>query len=322
MGIRIESWVDMTQWKGTDYYWNTSKFPLSKKFGRDGPAAVIAASLTKLVTLPLDQLVNVIHVNQLKPDNKLNVFEHMFRPNAGGFGSVFQNYGTALTRYVPTNLIALALNENLQIRWTRPVADRPDSTEFAVRSVLAAVLTGLVTQAIIHPLDMARIGLIPDMAKMRMYPGTKDVVEKWYISHGYKGIYRALGCSLVGAAIYRAVYFGGFTVVKSRRLHELNKTSDPKQVTLPLLETYIIAQIVSTSGGLLTHPIDVVRRRLIYQFYPYNAFHYNNSIECVKDVVRYQGVGAFFRDLHVPVLRSVGAAVLLTMFDCFKANYS
>jgi solute carrier family 25 (adenine nucleotide translocator) protein 4/5/6/31 len=89
----------------------------------------------------------------------------------------------------------------------------------------------------------------------RLYRGTFDCLRTTYLTEGVRGVYAGLAISLTGAILFRAMFMGGYDIIKS--LYDL----EHRGVGVRLL----VAQGVTTVTGTLCYPIDTVKRRMMVQ---------------------------------------------------------
>ena len=80
-----------------------------------------------------------------------------------------------------------------------------------------------------------------------------DVYVKTIKSDGIQGLYRGFVISCVGIFIYRGMYFGLYDSIKPIVL------GDNASVFL----SFILGWIVTVTAGLMSYPIDTVRRRMM-----------------------------------------------------------
>jgi solute carrier family 25 (adenine nucleotide translocator) protein 4/5/6/31 len=80
-----------------------------------------------------------------------------------------------------------------------------------------------------------------------------DCVGKIYKSDGFGGLYQGFGISVLGIIVYRACYFGGYDTAKKSIINDDSH----------LLFKFFVAQCVTGLSGLVSYPLDTVRRRLM-----------------------------------------------------------
>jgi len=131
----------------------------------------------------------------------------------------------------------------------------------------------------VYPLDFARTRLAVDVGKGtdREFNGLIDCIMKNFKSDGVMGLYRGFGISVVGIIMYRACYFGGFDSGKAKLF------KDPKNANIILM--WLFAQVVTVVSGIMSYPLDTVRRRLMMQSGRADKM-YNGTVDCFKVIMR------------------------------------
>ena len=71
------------------------------------------------------------------------------------------------------------------------------------------------------------------------------------------GLYQGFGVSVIGIIMYRGVYFGSYDTAKQTIF------------TLPgmgnVFAKFCVAQVITASAGIVSYPLDTVRRRMMMQ---------------------------------------------------------
>ena len=129
-------------------------------------------------------------------------------------------------------------------------------------------------------------------------------------SDGPIGLYRGFGISVIGIVIYRAAYFGMYDTGKAVLF------ADPKKVGF--LVNWAFAQFVTVSAGILSYPLDTVRRRLMMQSGRKDIL-YRGTIDCFRVILRDEGAKAFFKGSASNVIRGTGGALVLVFYDKIQA---
>lgn len=71
---------------------------------------------------------------------------------------------------------------------------------------------------------------------------------------------------------------------------------------------------VTAVAGLMSYPLDTVRRRLMMQSGRKDKL-YNGTIDCFKQIAEKEGSKAFFKGAGSNVLRGMGGSLVLVMYD-------
>ncbi|KAJ8405786.1 hypothetical protein AAFF_G00312230 [Aldrovandia affinis] len=144
----------------------------------------------------------------------------------------------------------------------------------------------------------------------REFSGLGNCLKKIYKSDGLKGLYQGFNVSVQGIIIYRAAYFGVYDTAKGM-------LPDPKNTHIVV--SWMIAQSVTAVAGLTSYPFDTVRRRMMMQSGRKGAdIMYSGTIDCWKKIARDEGGKAFFKGAWSNVLRGMGGAFVLVLYDEMK----
>ena len=108
---------------------------------------------------------------------------------------------------------------------------------------------------------------------------------------------------------------------------------DPSKA--PIWMAFAFGFAAETIAGLVAYPIDtgltstedfflipiLVRRRLMMQSgVPVEERFYNGTIDCTKKIMQKEGGAAFFKGAGSNVLRGLGGAIVLAVYDEFKKH--
>lgn len=110
--------------------------------------------------------------------------------------------------------------------------------------------------------------------------------------------------------VHRGLYFGGFDTIKEIM-------SKKSELDVPLLKRWAVAQAVTTSAGLLSYPLDTVRRRMMMQSGLERPM-YRSTLDCWRKIYNTEGLSSFYRGALSNIFRSTGAAAVLVLYDEVK----
>lgn len=82
-----------------------------------------------------------------------------------------------------------------------------------------------------------------------------DCLTKIYKSDGYIGLYQGFNISVIGIIAYRAAYFGIYDTGKIMLFKD--------EKTAPFILKFLFAMNVTAVAGLVSYPLDTVRRRMM-----------------------------------------------------------
>lgn len=81
-----------------------------------------------------------------------------------------------------------------------------------------------------------------------------------------------------------------------------------------------VFQAVTTFAGITSYPFDTVRRRMMMQSGRGKGdIMYKNTLDCWVKIFKNEGGTAFFKGAFSNVLRGTGGALVLVLYDEFKA---
>uniref|UniRef100_A0A287D4U2 ADP/ATP translocase n=1 Tax=Ictidomys tridecemlineatus TaxID=43179 RepID=A0A287D4U2_ICTTR len=158
-----------------------------------------------------------------------------------------------------------------------------------------------------------RTRLAADVGKSgaeREFKGLGDCLVKITKSDGLRGLYQGFNVSVQGIIIYRAAYFGVYDTAKGM-------LPDPKNTHIVI--SWMIAQTVTAVAGVVSYPFDTVRRRMMMQSGRKTAdIMYTGTVDCWRKIFRDEGGKAFFKGAWSNVLRGMGGAFVLVLYDELK----
>ncbi|KAL0327488.1 UNVERIFIED_CONTAM: putative ADP,ATP carrier protein [Sesamum angustifolium] len=228
-----------------------------------------------------------------------------------GILSLWRGNGSSVIRYYPS----VALNFSLKDLYRNIL--RSNSQEGAFLSgpsanFIAGSAAGCTTLIIIYPLDIAHTRLAADIGRTeaRQFRGIRHFLSTIHKKDGIRGIYRGLPASLQGMVVHRGLYFGGFDTIKEIMSRE-------SESDVALWKRWVAAQAVTTAAGLLSYPLDTVRRRMMMQSGLEKPM-YHSTLDCWRKIYQIEGFTSFYRGAMSNIFRSTGAAAVLVLYDEIK----
>jgi len=215
-------------------------------------------------------------------------------------------------RYFPTQALNFAFKDQIKIAFK---ASKKDSQAVTFgKNVASGGVAGALSLTFVYSLDFARTRLASDnkAAKKggeRQFNGLIDVYRKTIATDGASGLYRGFVISCVGIVVYRGFYFGLYDTLKPILLGE----------NAGLGVSFILGYGVTVSSGLLSYPIDTIRRRMMMT--SGEAVKYKGSVDCFRQVMANEGFGALMKGAGANILRGMAGAGVLAGFDKFQQWY-
>nr|GMD45878.1 probable ADP,ATP carrier protein At5g56450 [Ipomoea batatas] len=228
-----------------------------------------------------------------------------------GFLSLWRGNGSSVIRYYPS----VALNFSLKDLCRNILHSNFKEGHFLAgpsANFIAGAGAGCTTLVIIYPLDIAHTRLAADLGRSdaRQFRGICHFLRTIHEKEGIRGVYRGLPASLQGMIVHRGLYFGGFDTIK-------DMMSEKSKPDVALWKRWLVAQGVTTSAGLISYPLDTVRRRMMMQSGLEKPM-YRNTFDCWKKIYKTEGAASFYRGALSNIFRSTGAAAVLVLYDEVK----
>lgn len=213
-------------------------------------------------------------------------------------------------RYFPTQALNFAFKDQIKAAF-KTSKDASYGTKLFY-NILSGGLAGSMSLTFVYSLDYARTRLANDAKGKggeRQFNGLVDVYKKTLASDGIQGLYRGFVISCVGIFIYRGLYFGLYDTLKPMLLGD----------NAGLGASFLLGWAVTVSSGLVSYPIDTVRRRMMMTSGA--AVKYKNSMDCAGQILKNEGFMSMMKGAGANVLRGVAGAGVLAGFDEVKKIY-
>uniref|UniRef100_A0A671R9X6 ADP/ATP translocase n=1 Tax=Sinocyclocheilus anshuiensis TaxID=1608454 RepID=A0A671R9X6_9TELE len=133
-----------------------------------------------------------------------------------------------------------------------------------------------------------------------------DIGKGIFKSDGIKGLYLGFNVSVQGIIIYSLLWCLRYSMLP-----------DPKITHIVI--SWMIAQTVTAVAGIISYPFDTVRRRMMMQSGRKGAdIMYKGTVDCWRKITKDEGPKAFFKGAWSNVLRGMGGAFVLVLYNEIK----
>jgi len=302
----------------------TKRVPQSKAvaFAQDFAIGGVSGAIAKTCTAPIERVKLIIQTQDANPRIRSGEIPR-YTGIANCFSRVRSEQGTAafwrgnltnVIRYVPTQAFNFAFKDSIKALFPR-YDSKKDFGKFFMVQLASGGLAGAGSLTVVYPLDYARTRLAADVGTgKRDFKGLSDCLVKTAKGPGgFMSLYNGYGVSVIGIIPYRGVYFGLYDTLK-----ELNPYKKDLGI-MGLLSKFACAQSTAIAAGYASYPFDTVRRRLQMQSEkPKDQWVYKNTLNCFAKVVKDEGLPALFKGAGANALRTVGAALVLVLYDSIK----
>merc|ERR1712072_1151800 len=227
-----------------------------------------------------------------------------------GVGAFWRGNLANVIRYFPTQALNFAFKGTIKTMFAVP-KDASTVTKFAT-NIASGGCAGSLSLMFVYSLDYARTRLANDAKSKggeRQFNGLIDVYRKTLKSDGIGGLYRGFVISCVGIFIYSGAYFGLYDSLKPIVLGE----------DASAFMSFFLGWAVTIVSGLLSYPIDTVRRRMMMTSGA--AVKYNSSLDCAQQVIKNEGFMSLMKGAGANILRGVAGAGVLAGSDVVKKAY-
>jgi solute carrier family 25 (adenine nucleotide translocator) protein 4/5/6/31 len=249
----------------------------------------------------------------IKPEDRYNGIGDCFRRvlSEQGFSSFWRGNLANVIRYFPTQALNFAFKDFYKTIFN-PYNQKTDPGMFFVGNCMSGGAAGATSLSVVYPLDFARTRLAADVGSggEREFGGLIDCLTKILAKDGPQGLYRGFGISVVGIIAYRAAYFGMFDTGKPMFFPDAKNAN--------VFAMWMFAQIVTVSAGILSYPLDTVRRRLMMDSGRAEKM-YNGTLHCFSKIAADEGPRAFFKGSLSNVIRGTGGALVLVFYSKIEA---
>jgi solute carrier family 25 (adenine nucleotide translocator) protein 4/5/6/31 len=298
---------------------NTSFTDKLVALGKDWLTGGIAAAISKTTVAPIERVKLLLQTQDANPrimsgeipryTGVVNCFSRVAKEQ--GIGSLWRGNMANVIRYFPTQAFNFAFKDTIKKIFPKTDIKKEFLKALGV-NIASGGLAGAGSLLIVYPLDLARTRLAADVGGAdgkREFNGLGDCLSKIAKRGGPMALYQGFGVSVQGIIVYRGAYFGLYDSAKNLLLGEGSNAT--------FLYKFAIAQVVTTVSGIISYPFDTVRRRLMMQSGGEKI--YNGTLDCWRKIARDEGTGAFFKGAFSNVLRGLGGALVLVLYDEIKA---
>jgi len=287
----------------------------AENFALSGVAAVIsktAAAPIERVKLLVQNQTEMIKAGRLdRPYNGVIDCTARTLKNEGFLPFWRGNLANCI-RYFPTQALNFAFKDKV-----KALFDPKRTDSYAVnfgKNIASGGAAGAMSLLFVYSLDYARTRLANDTKSIkkggeRQFNGLIDVYKKTLKSDGIQGLYRGFVISCVGIIVYRGCYFGFYDTLNPILL------GDNSSLAL----SFALGYGVTVTSGLLSYPIDTIRRRMMMT--SGQAMKYKGSIDCGLQILKTEGFMSLMKGAGANILRGVAGAGVLSGLDKFKEVY-
>lgn len=288
-----------------------------KSFFTDFMIGGVSAAVSKTLVAPIERVKLLLQVQDasqsIKPEDRYNGIGDCFSRviKEQGFASLWRGNLANVVRYFPTQALNFAFKDFYK-KIFNPYNPKEQPGMFFIGNCASGGAAGATSLSVVYPLDFARTRLAADVGSGgdREFNGLVDCLQKIFAKDGPSGLYRGFGISVIGIVAYRASYFGMFDTGKAILF--------PDAKAANVLAMWAYAQFVTVTAGVISYPLDTVRRRLMMDSGRAEKM-YNGTMHCFAKIAKDEGPRAFFKGSLSNVIRGTGGALVLVFYSKIEA---
>jgi solute carrier family 25 (adenine nucleotide translocator) protein 4/5/6/31 len=286
-------------------------------FALDFMLGGISAAISKTLVAPIERVKLLLQTQDANVKMQSGAvkkytgigdcFARVFKEE--GVGAFWRGNLANVIRYFPTQALNFAFKDTFK-KYLNPYSSKTQPGLFFMGNLLSGGAAGAASLLFVYPLDFARTRLAADVGKgagERQFQGLADCLKKIVKVDGLKGLYQGFVVSVYGIFVYRACYFGGYDTLK--KMVMTDKTS--------FFTKFLIAQVVTSSSGLVSYPLDTIRRRLMMQS-GRGEILYTGTIDCTKKIFKKEGFNGFFKGALSNIIRGSSGSLVLVFYDTMQ----
>lgn len=279
-----------------------------------------AAAISKTAAAPIERIKLLIQTQDALI--KKGLLNERYKGIGDCFAKTLKNEGpfsfwrgnlANILRYFPTQALNFAFKDKIKQAFNPKKSDS-NATKFA-KNITSGGVAGSLSLCFVYSLDYARTRLANDAKSAkkggeRQFNGLLDLYKKTLASDGFVGLYRGFVISCVGIFIYRGMYFGLYDTLKPILL----------KPDSGFLLTFCLGYFVTVTAGLMSYPIDTIRRRMMMT--SGEAVKFNGSLDCLTYILKNEGFGSLMNGAGANILRGIAGAGVLSGFDLIVQKYT
>uniref|UniRef100_A0A672LQD4 ADP/ATP translocase n=1 Tax=Sinocyclocheilus grahami TaxID=75366 RepID=A0A672LQD4_SINGR len=203
-------------------------------------------------------------------------------PKEQGFLSFWRGNLANVIRYFLTQALNFAFKYKHKNIFLDGVDKHNQFWRYFAGKLASGGAAGAMSLCFVYPLDFARTCLATDIGKAgaeREFTGLGNCLTKIIKSDGRKGLYQGFNVSEQGIIIYRAAYFGIYDTAKGGE-RDGYRRGDSERMRSDIM--------------------------------------YSGTIDCWRKIAHDEGGKAFFKGAWSNVLRGMGGAFVLVLYDELK----
>nr|XP_038033179.1 ADP/ATP translocase 3-like [Anas platyrhynchos] len=237
-------------------------------------------------------------------------------PKEQGVLSFWRGNLANVIRYFPTQALNFAFKDKYKQVFLGGVDQHTHVWRYFAGNLASGGAAGATSLCFVYPLDFARTPawqlMFGKAGAGREFSGLGGLS-----SQKSPSLMVCVACTKGSMSLSRASSSIELPTLESTIQQNLRMLPDPRNTHIVI--SWMIAQTVTAVAGVVSYPFDTVRRRMMMQSGRKGAdIMYSGTIDCWRKIARDEGGKAFFKGAWSNVLRGMGGAFVLVLYDEFK----
>lgn len=178
---------------------------------------------------------------------------------------------------------------------------------------ISALAAGAISTTLTHPLDLVKarfqVQHVTKESSGIRYTGTLQAFRVILQTEGIAGLYRGVGPNVVGNAAAWGTYMYLYSLLKA-------SSSSSSSSSMSTGQALLLASLAGAGSQVITNPIWVVKVRLQSQPHDAPSSHrYSSAMDCVKTMLKEEGVLSFWRGLTPALIGTSHGAVQMATYE-------
>jgi len=275
----------------------------TRNFLIDLLSGFLSSSISRTISAPLERVKLLLQIQ-----NELLRLGHLTVPYKGiidcftrivreeGILALWKGNLFGIIRYIPTQLCNFIFKDIFK-KMFQYDSKKDGFWKFFMGNLISGCLAGGLPLLLVYPIDLIQVRFIANTSgKFNIMNDLRKILNV----DGIAGLYPGYTLSCLGIILYRGLYFG---LYDSLRGFFLDTNS-------PLINNFIFGFTVTLVAGILTYPLDTVRRRMMI-----TSGEIKPKSGVFTSIINKEGVMSLFNGCGVNVLRSLLGTFTLTIYD-------
>ncbi|KAM0792673.1 hypothetical protein ACM66B_002453 [Microbotryomycetes sp. NB124-2] len=217
-----------------------------------------------------------------------------------GPGSVYKGLSASLVREATYSGIRMGAYDGCKALVTLTFGTSSSPESFGTK-LFAGMLSGMLGSAVANPADLLKVRMQASGAQGRLRDHARDIVNE----RGFKGLYRAIGPTMVRAGILTSSQLGVYDHAKHTLMDDF-----PNVFREGFATHFAASGVAGFVCSATSSPVDVVKVRMMSS----EGGKYRNALHCTAVILKNEGPLAFYKGFTMCFLRLWPHSVLSLLF--------